>query len=276
MSFKKPFKIEEIDLDKIKFTDIKSNSKKTIVYIKYDNGVQLSNLVFQTPSLYNINKPIFKNNNYELDVPLHGKYDEKVSEFINFLELLDKKIIEEASLNHKWFNNFTKNNKIKYQKSIRESSDSKYSNGMIKVKLIKSNKFQTKIMQDEEVISIKDIEDDTWIKMILEVYAIWINDNGFGLFTRPILTSFKKDELSTYNYELVDDSDEIDDIIHTVNNDNSVFIKANNLKQEFNNTTSILELPSNDSNYFEELSGSSTTIEDKNYDLSSTSSNSNN
>ena len=58
MSFKKPFKIEEIDLDKIKFTDIKSNSKKTIVYIKYDNGVQLSNLVFQTPSLYNINKPI--------------------------------------------------------------------------------------------------------------------------------------------------------------------------------------------------------------------------
>ena len=85
----------------------------------------------------------------------------------------------------------------------------------------------------------------------------------------------KKEELSTYNYELMDDSDEIDDIIHTVNNDNSIFIKATNLKKEFNNTTSILELPTqeNDSNYFEELSASSNTIEETNYNLSSTSSN---
>ena len=29
MSFKKPFKIEEIDLKKLRFTDVKSNSKKT-------------------------------------------------------------------------------------------------------------------------------------------------------------------------------------------------------------------------------------------------------
>ena len=69
----------------------------------------------------------------------------------------------------------------------------------------------------------------------------------------------------------MDDSDEIDDIIHTVNNDNSIFIKAENLKKEINNTTSILELPSNDSNYFEELSPSSNTIE-ANDNISSTSS----
>ena len=275
MSFKKPFKIEEIDLKKLRFTDVKSNSKKTIVYLKYDSGEQLNNLVFQTPSLRNINTAQFRNNNFEIDIPLVGKYNDKVEEFITFLNNLDDKIVEEASRNHKWFNNFTKNNKIKYQKTIRESSDSQYKNGMIKIKILKSNKFQTKIQNEEANIKIDDIEEDSWIKMILEVYAIWINENGFGLFIRPILVSLKKDELSTYNYELMDDSDEIDDIIHTVNNDNSIFIKAANLKKEFNNTTSILELPTqeNDSNYFEELSASSSTIEEKNYNLSSTSTN---
>ena len=58
MSFKKPFKVEEINFDNLKFTDMKSNSKKTIIYIKYDDNKELSNLVFQTPSLYNINKQI--------------------------------------------------------------------------------------------------------------------------------------------------------------------------------------------------------------------------
>lgn len=276
MSFKKPFKVEEINFDNLKFTDMKSNSKKTIIYIKYDDNKELSNLVFQTPSLYNINKPFFKNDTYELDIPLHGKYDDKVDEFINFLNNLDKKIINEASRNHKWFNNFTKNNKIKYQKTIRDASSSEYKNGMIKVKLIKTNKFHTKIQQEDEIIDIKNIEDNTWIKMILEVYAIWINENGFGLFMRPILLSLKKDENSTYNYQLMDDSDEIDDIIHTVNNDNSIFIKAEQIRNEMNNTTSILELPSNNNcsdNYYEELTESSTTIEDNNYNLSSTSSN---
>lgn len=272
MSFKKPFKIEEINLDNLKFTDVKSNLKKTIIYIKYDNGNQLSNLVFQTPSLYNVNEPLFRNNNFELDVPLFGKNEDRVNEFVNFLNKLDEKIVNEASRNHKWFNNFVKNNKIKYQKSVRESSDSKYKNGMIKIKLIKSNKFQTKILKDDSVIRFNDILENSWIKMILEVYAIWINENGFGLFIRPILVSLKNEEVSSYNYELMDDSDEIDDIIHTVNNDNSIFIKAENLKKELNNTTSILELPSNDSNYFEELSPSSCTVEaDDN--ISSTSSN---
>ena len=65
MTFKKPYKIKDINLENIRFTDIKSNSKKTIVYIKYNNTCnEQTNLVFQSPSLFNVNKPSFKNNNY--------------------------------------------------------------------------------------------------------------------------------------------------------------------------------------------------------------------
>ena len=271
MSFKKPFRIDEIDLEKIRFTDIKTNSKKTIIYIKYDNGNNLSNLVFQSPSLYNINEPFFKNNNYELDVPLHGKYDDKINEFVEFLKNLDNKIMDQASKNPKWFNNFSKTNRIKYQKTIRESSDSKYNNGMVRLKLINSNKFQSKIKLDEEIINVNSVPQNAWVKIILEVYAIWINDNGFGLFLRPILLSFKKDEYVLYNYELMEDSDELDDIIHTVNNENSIFIKSEIKNDEINNTTSILELPSNDDNYFKEMSDSSTISDNKEYSISTTS-----
>ena len=49
-------------LNKIKYTSVKSNSKKTVVYLKYLDNNKLKNLVFQSPSLFNINKPIKKNN----------------------------------------------------------------------------------------------------------------------------------------------------------------------------------------------------------------------
>ena len=137
MSFKKPFKIDEIDVENIKFTDVKTNPSKTIVFIKYDDNNELNNLVFQTPSLFNINKTIFRNNTYELDIPLYGKDDSKTNEFIKFLNKLDDKIIKESSRNQNWFNNFIKDDKIKYQKTIRDSVDKKYKNGMIKVKLLK-------------------------------------------------------------------------------------------------------------------------------------------
>ena len=132
MNFKRPFKIDEIDLNNLKFTEIKKNSKKTIIYLKYDNNNELCNLVFQSPSLFNVNKPIFRNDNYELDVPLHGKYEEKTLEFIDFKEI-DSKIIKEAKRHPEWFNNFIKDDKIKYQKIIRESLNKEFKNGVIKL-----------------------------------------------------------------------------------------------------------------------------------------------
>lgn len=257
MDYKTPFRIDNIDLTNIKYTSVKSNEKKTIVYIKYEDNNKLKNLVFQSPTLLNINKATPKNNFYELDIPLTGKDNDKVNEFCSFLAELDNKILNDAKRHSTWFNNFLKNNKIKYQKTTRISDNKLFKNGMIRVKIVKSSDFETLLqINNKERISEDDIPCDSWVKMILEVYAIWINDNGFGLFIRPILISFKPKNSIDYNYKLVDDSDEMDDVIHTVN-DNSIFIKAESAISETDsknvgNTTSALEVP-NMSNYFEEL-----------------------
>ena len=257
MDYKTPFRIDNIDINNIKYTSIKSNEKKTIVYIKYEDNNKLKNLVFQSPTLLNINNAIQKNNFYELDIPLAGKDNEKVNEFRSFLSDLDSKILNDAKRHSNWFNNFLKNNKIKYQKTTRITDNKLFKNGMLRIKIVISNDFETLLqINNKEKISEDDIPRDSWVKMILEVYAIWINDNGFGLFIRPILISFKPKNFIDYNYKLVDDSDELDDVIHTVN-DNSIFIKADSAISEskeknIGNTTSALEVP-NMSNYFEEL-----------------------
>ena len=257
MDYKTPFKIDNIDLTNIKYTNVKSNEKKTIVYIKYEDNNKLTNLVFQSPTLLNINEAISKNNFYELDIPLTGKDNDKVNEFCSFLSELDNKILNDAKRHSTWFNNFIKNNKIKYQKTTRISDNKLFKNGMVRIKIVKSSDFETLLqINNKERISEDEIPTDSWVKMILEVYAIWINDSGFGLFIRPVLISFKPKNSIDYNYKLVDDSDEMDDVIHTVN-DNSIFIKADLSTSEsggrnIGNTTSALEVP-NMSNYFEEL-----------------------
>lgn len=273
MDYKTPYKVSEIDLNNIRYTDIKSNSKKTIIYLKYEKNKKLSNLVFQSPTLLNINQVIEKNNFSELDIPLLGKDNIKTKEFIDFLTQLDEKILNDAKRHSNWFNNFLKNKKTKYQKIIRSSDDKLYKDGLIRVKIVKSNDFETMLqINNSTKISKEDIPNDSWVKMILEIYAIWVNENGFGLFIRPILISFKPKNSIDYNYKLVEDSDELDEIIHTVN-DNSIFIKAESEmenKTELGNTTSALEIPNN--NYFEELDEESSDLDQINENLSSTSS----
>ena len=52
------------------------------------------------------------------------------------------------------------------------------------------------------------IPEDSWCKMILECYAVWINtNNDFGIFFRPILISFIPKQKEIYNYKFVQDSD---------------------------------------------------------------------
>jgi len=266
MTFKKPYKIKDIDLDNIVFTDIKSNSKKTIVYIKYNNkSNEQTNLVFQSPSLYNVNTPIFKNNNYELDIPLISKSTDKIKEFILFLDKLDKTIMSKSSENSEWFNNIINKDTIKYQKIIRSCSDPKrFKNGMIKLKLINTENFETKLNNNNKKIDFNSIKEKSWVKSILEVYAIWITNDGFGLFIRPVLMSFKLNENIEYDYELTDDSDEIDEVIHTIH-DNSIFIKSNDNTGRINNnishiqSVSMLDNISENKNYYEEMSLEATT-----------------
>lgn len=252
MNTKVPYKFENIDLNKIKYTDVKSNSTKSVVYLKYLDNNKLKNLVIQSPSLLNINQPIKKDKVYNLDIPLKAKSNDKTKEFIDFLNAIDYKIIKDATKNTSWFNNVSNTDNIKYQKIIRTGNDD-YPH-MLRVKILNTNDFETMIqINNKKMIDIDSIPQDSWAKVIFELYAIWINNSGFGLYMRPVLISFSPNNKVEYNYKLLDDSEDMDDIINTVN-DNSIFIKSE--PTENDNTTSILEMPSND-NYYQELSNNS-------------------
>ena len=131
---------------------------------------------------------------------------------------------------------------IRYQKTIRECDD--YRNGMIKIKIIKNDNFETILqVNNKETIGIENIKKESWVKMILEVYAIWINKNGFGIFLRPILVSFKPFDKIQYNYKFIEESDN-EDVINTVMDNDSIFMKQDESTND-NGETSILEMPYN-------------------------------
>ena len=242
MNTKVPYKISEIDVSNICYTDIKNNSKKTIIYIKYMDNHKLKNLVFQTPTLISNNMIQCKNNIFELDVPLIGKDQSKTTDFIDFLNRIDKKIVKDAKLNNKWFERFTNIKTMKYQKLIRTTSDN---GGAIRLKLLRTDDFETIVQQNNKRIKIEEIGRECWLKSILEIYAIWINENGFGLFIRPILINVKPCMKLLYDYKFADESegeeerDEVDDIEVDTMADNSIFIRS-----ESEIASSVLEMPS--------------------------------
>jgi hypothetical protein len=244
-SIKVPYRISEIDINNICYTDIKVNNKKTIVYLKYNDNNKFKNIVFQTPTFMSTYVPKIKNDIYELDVPLIGKEQNKINKFANFLESVDRKIIKDAKNNNKWFEKFVNVKSMKYQRIIREPTDKSNKNGIIRLKLLKTNDFETIIQNTSNRIEIEEINKDCWLKCILELYAIWINENGFGLFIRPVLLNFKPCPKISYNYKLIEDSDDNEnafDVVDTLNNfdNSSIFIRS-----ESEITSSILEMPSN-------------------------------
>ena len=230
MNNQEPFKINNIDFNKIVYPKDRSNDKKKIILIKYNDKGKLKNFVFQTPTLLNIGKAQMFNGYCEIELGLVGKEKDRINGFIDFLNQLEEKIKSDARFNaSSWFNITDENQTINFQKIIRESEE--YNNGTIKLKIIKNNDFETVLQQNNsKKISVDSIPDDSWTKMILECYAVWINSNNdFGIFLRPILISFTPKE--TYNYKFIEDSDEGDefDIPDTeVNNNIFMNIKHNN------------------------------------------------
>jgi len=240
--FKEPYKIDDINLENIRYVDKKETDDRTIIYTKYEDNGKLCNFVVQTPSLRNINEVINRKGINELEIPLIGQNNIKTDKFIGFLNNLDKQITSDAKINTEWFNNFYNGRIIRYQKTIREADD--YKKGMIKIKIIKNDNFETILqINNKNTIGIENIQKDSWVKMILEVYAIWINKNGFGIFLRPILVSFKPFNRIQYNYKFIDESDN-EDVINTVMDNDSIFIKQNEILNN-NEETSVLEMPQN-------------------------------
>lgn len=195
----KPYKIKNIDLNNVSYSEIKGNSKK-YVNIKYNN----QKFMFQTPELLFINNIIEHQKYYELNIPLYGP---KVDEFIIFLNELDKHIINDI-INRRVEWNIENG---KYKSLIRDVVDMEeneiYQNGMIKLKIEKRNKII--IRKNNKIVSLKDLSLDNYIKLIIECSALSLSNNILSIYLKPLLIDQKT------NIELVDETE--DDIIETDN-----------------------------------------------------------
>ncbi len=248
MNYQEPYKTSNIDLNKIVYPKIKANQNKKIILLKYNDKGKLRNLAFQTPTLLNPHKPNHSKAYSELELALIGKEQNKVENFTIFLNNLEKKIKTDAQFNSsKWFDISESNDTINFQRIIRDSED--FKEGTIKVKLIKNDDFETVVqLNNSKRISFDDIPEDSWCKMILECYAIWINSsNDFGIFLRPILVSFTPREKQIYNYKFVEDSEDEDNIFEVPDTDasNNVFMKIEQTNKKVRNiadSTSQLDL----------------------------------
>ena len=216
-----PYKINEIKLTNMCYTNMKSNTKKTIQYIKYNDDSKVKNFIFQTPTLLNLVT--------ELDIPLSGKSFNKINKFEKLLNDLDTKIIKDSTSNPKWFTAFHHIKEMKYHKILRDHNGK----DILRLKILKTNDFETKILLNNNKIKNNEIPKNSWIKILLEIYAIWINETGFGLFIRPILIDIKTIQHNIYNYKIIEDDSEdfedMDDILDTIQDNisfDNLFIKS--------------------------------------------------
>jgi hypothetical protein len=242
MNYQEPYKISDIDLDKLVYPKQKLYNNKKIILIKYNDQTKLKNFVFQTPTILNLYEPTHHENYSEIEIALHGKENNKVNYFIQFLNVLELKIKNDAKFYaNEWFNFNEEKSIINFQKIIRDSDNHK--NGTLKLKILKNNDFETSLqINNIKKININDIKKNTWCKMLLECYAVWINSNNdFGIYLRPILISFS---IKEYNYNLIQDSEDEDDYNIPETEISNIFIKNKiNKKNELDNMcTSQLEI----------------------------------
>ena len=210
MSIQEPLKISKINMNNIIYTKTKysEDKKKKIIYIKYsDKKNDIKNFVFQTPTLLNNKKPELVDGFYELEIPLVTKREKNQNDFLNFLNKIDEKILYDANINSKsWFDIITEDN-IYRQRIVRDSIEDQES--FIKIKIINTQGFKTIIRLNnmKKNISVEEIPQFSWVKMILECYAITISNYGINLFVRPIIMSFNERIIENYNYKFIKDSD---------------------------------------------------------------------
>jgi len=208
MNLQEPLKFSSVNFDKIVYPKQRTSNNKKIILIKLNEKNKLKNLVFQTPTMLSIGKPVQCEGYSEMEIALEGKEKSKISKFINFLNEFEDKVKKDAMDNaYSWFNT-SENTSINFQKITRDSDE--HLNGTLKFKLIKNSDFETIIqLNNNKRINVNNIPSDSWCKMIVEAYAIWVNtNNDFGIFFRPILVSFTPKEPEIYNYKFIEDSDE--------------------------------------------------------------------
>lgn len=205
MQCQNPYKISDINVEKIFYRNIKESNNKKIIFIKYKEDI-LKNMVFQLPTLNNN----FNLNNNEIDITIDSEYEDKTHKIIDFFNIIDSKIVNDAKKNSLvWFDHIEDKSKINYHHIIRNKKENIYSYSL-KLKIIDSKDFKTNLIlnnDEESKVQLENLPNEGNLKLILECYAIWVHGNNFGLILRPIIISFIIDIENDYNYKILDDSD---------------------------------------------------------------------
>lgn len=249
----KIYKLDEINLDKIIYSKPVSYNKDTSsIHISYNDPIH-GNVPFliQSPALYcvdGITKTGSNSITHELLLCLQSKNEKDTTQVKSFFEQLDKKFIMDAKNKYSW-NESSK--KLTYKVLMRQTNDSNpfHSNGVLKIKFIKNNGFETKVFNKIKSIIHPDnyletFSNKCYVKLILECVSLWKNkSNIFTLYIRPhqirvdyapppvnVLTNYSfmdetedennkllmnkgNNEIDSYSYESDSiESDSIDDI----------------------------------------------------------------
>ena len=211
MQPQQPYLVKNIDLDNILYSDIREVGSKKYIQMGYNDpkkGEQ--RFMYQSPEFYNVYdiKLAESGNYYELEIPLYGDQKRKITEFIKFITKTDQKNIEYGKDNIGKMFDLEKEIKPRYKSTIRLSKDNDYynKNGIIKIKI----HFDTVIIENGKRISPNDIKKGTSIRFIFENLALWIQQDGFGMFIKPILIEQKKKQIMEA-FSFAEDSDDSED-----------------------------------------------------------------
>ena len=202
-------------------------SKKTIKIYDTKKGKPL---YIQTPELVNIFGVTKKKNYSEILLPLGGIH---AIVFKNFLSQLDNKILKDANINKNlWFSMTKTESDSKETKKIINSKSVKFiplikeinqevtttmeqsehidkcHDGMIKIKITPT----TVIKKDFNDISIDELLQNNKLRIILQIYAIWITMtpldeekssfvSTFGIYLKPEII----EERTSYNLAFIEE-----------------------------------------------------------------------
>ena len=161
-----PLNFNEINMNNIVYKNIDDSNNNKIIFLKYKEENVLKNFLIQIPKC----ECSIENNIITLLT-----LKKSISSFIDNVE---EKIQNDINIyKNVWFDHIKKKNKIKFQKSIVDN---------LQLKIINNNNFQTKIMINNTLINIFDknnfiFDNPTHCKILLELYAIWINNYNIGI-----------------------------------------------------------------------------------------------
>ena len=203
-----PYLPHKYDLNNIVYDDIeKSSESDDRIIIKLFDKKKGCPLYIQTPEVTNIFGAVKRKNYYELLLPLGGVSSLGFRQFLNNLQ--NKVLFDANQYKKSWFKELKGIKFVPIIKEINKDVTStfeqteeldKCSEGMLKIKVTSG----TVVKKDNEEINIDELTKNKKIRMIIQIYAIWINNSDattFGIYIKPEII----EEKNCYNLTFIEE-----------------------------------------------------------------------